>query len=117
MLVAAAWACSSAAPSARLAPSARGPKRPNSNVLRADYIGSAACAACHPQAYAAWQTAPMHRMTRDLATTEVAARFDGERLTLGGDVATLGQHGGPRILGPVPARPPTVFCRAKGVGG
>jgi predicted CXXCH cytochrome family protein len=86
-------------------------------VLRADYIGSAACAACHPQAYAAWQTAPMHRMTRDLATTEVAARFDGERLTLGGDVATLEQHGGQRFLGLMHAGQPSLFRVTKVIGG
>lgn len=91
--------------------------RPHSNVLRSDYVGSAACASCHPQAYAAWQRAPMHRMTRDLATTDVGARFEGESLALGGDVATLEQHGGQRFLGLSHAGERSLFRVTKVIGG
>jgi predicted CXXCH cytochrome family protein len=71
---------------------------PASNVLRADYAGSQACAGCHARVYEAWQRSPMHRMTRDLATTEVSAPFDGRSLKLGGDVAKLELRDGQRFL-------------------
>ncbi len=69
-----------------------------SNVLRADYAGSQACAGCHAGVYEAWQRSPMHRMTRDLVTTEVSAPFDGRSLKLGGDVARLELRRGQRFL-------------------
>ena len=31
----------------------------SSNILRDDYAGSAACAACHTEIYTAWETSPM----------------------------------------------------------
>lgn len=48
-----------------------------SNITRADYAGSAACARCHRAEYAAWQGSPMRRMTRDLHQTEIRAPFAG----------------------------------------
>ena len=88
-----------------------------SNVARADYVGSAACAGCHPQAYAAWRRAPMHRMTRDLANTDIAAPFDGRSLALGGDVATLEQHEGQRFVGLAHAGARSLFRVTKVIGG
>lgn len=64
-------------------------KTQHSNVLRADYAGSAACAGCHAQIFAAWSRSPMHRMTRDLAETEIEAPFDGRSLRLGRDEVKL----------------------------
>jgi predicted CXXCH cytochrome family protein len=117
--VAAAWACQSALPgtqAARPAPLAAGVGRP-SNVLRADYAGSEACAGCHAQIYEAWQRAPMHRMTRDLRLTEVSAPFDGRSLRLGGDVATLEQHDGRRFVRLSQAGEPSLFRVTKVIGG
>src|SRR5450432_3575322 len=53
------------------------PAEVHSNITRADYAGSAACAPCHAGEYALWLASPMHRMTRDLAHTSIAAPFAG----------------------------------------
>jgi len=97
------WACQGAAPvvsapSGGLRQHSASDGTPHSNVLRADYVGSAACAGCHARIYDAWQRAPMHRMTRDLAQTEVSAPFDGRSLRLGSDLAKLELRGGKRFL-------------------
>jgi predicted CXXCH cytochrome family protein len=73
-------------------------REPVSNVLREDYVGSKACAACHASIYEAWSRSPMHRMTRDLDRTEVTAPFDGRQLKLGGDAARLELREGRRFL-------------------
>lgn len=88
-----------------------------SNVLRADYAGSQACAGCHAQIYDAWQRSPMHRMTRDQALTEVTAPFDGRSLQLGADVATLEQHDGRRFLGLAQGGVRSLFRVTKVIGG
>jgi hypothetical protein len=49
----------------------------HSNIARADYAGSRACARCHAKEYAAWLDSPMHRMTRDLHQTQIRAPFAG----------------------------------------
>src|SRR5262245_9425449 len=56
-----------------------------SNLLRADYAGSDACAGCHADIHSAWSRSPMHRMTRSLSSTEIAAPFDGAVLEFRGD--------------------------------
>jgi len=89
----------------------------NSNVLRADYIGSRACASCHASIYEAWQRSPMHRMTRDQQHTEIAAPFDGRSLALGGDVATLELRDGQRFLGLKHAADSSLFRVTKVIGG
>src|ERR1700761_7109287 len=53
-----------------------------SNITRADYAGSAACEPCHQKEYRAWLDSPMHRMTRDLHRTQIAAPFDGHTFDL-----------------------------------
>src|SRR5688572_10425885 len=53
-----------------------------SNILRADYAGSAVCGDCHEAVYAAWQRSPMHRMTRLDRPGEIRAPFDGATLRL-----------------------------------
>ena len=60
-----------------------------SNITRADYAGSAACAHCHAREYAAWLESPMHRMTRDLHQTQVAAPFAGATFRFRDDSVTF----------------------------
>lgn len=86
-------------------------------MLRADYAGSDACASCHAQIYEAWKRSPMHRMTRDLALTEVSAPFDGRSLRLGNDVATLEQHEGRRFMGLTRGDARALFRVTKVIGG
>jgi predicted CXXCH cytochrome family protein len=86
-------------------------------VLRADYVGSQACAGCHVSIYEQWQRAPMHRMTRDLAKTDVTAPFDGRSLKLGQDVATLSERDGRRFVGLSQAGADTLFRVTKVIGG
>lgn len=69
-----------------------------SNVLRADYIGSAACEPCHHDVYAAWSESPMHRMTRAAATADVRAPFDGRSFHFKSDSVSLSGAGGERFL-------------------
>jgi predicted CXXCH cytochrome family protein len=69
----------------------------SSNVLRADYAGSAACADCHPDQYAAWRDSPMRRMTRSGAV-EARAPFDGTTLALGPDRATVERRDGEPVV-------------------
>jgi predicted CXXCH cytochrome family protein len=88
-----------------------------SNVLRADYVGSQACAGCHAEIYDAWKSAPMHRMTRALAATEITAPFDGRSLRLGDDVATLEEHAGQRFIGLSQAGSRSLFRVTKVIGG
>jgi predicted CXXCH cytochrome family protein len=88
-----------------------------SNVLRADYVGSAACAGCHARVFEAWQRAPMHRMTRDLAQTEVSAPFDGRSLRLGDDVARLELRDGQRFLALTQGAEASLYRVTKVIGG
>jgi predicted CXXCH cytochrome family protein len=71
---------------------------PRSNILRADYAGSAACAPCHPGIYEAWRQAPMHNMTRLPASAVIRAPFDGAEVRFKGDSARLEQHGDERFV-------------------
>jgi predicted CXXCH cytochrome family protein len=86
-------------------------------VLRADYIGSQACAGCHASIYEAWLGSPMHRMTRDLASAEVSAPFDGRELTVGADVARLELREGRRFLSLVRGGQESLFRVTKVIGG
>jgi hypothetical protein len=74
-----------------------------SNVARTDYVGSAACASCHPGESAAWDRSPMHRMTRDAGTTDVRAPFDGTRWHFKDDSVVLEQRGQERWMRVEPA--------------
>src|SRR5262249_18840872 len=49
-----------------------------SNIVRGDYAGSRACAPCHGEIYERFLAAPMHRMTRLPAETQIEAPFSGE---------------------------------------
>lgn len=69
-----------------------------SNVLRADYAGSEACADCHADIYKKWAASPMRNMTRDAATAQIRAPFDGATLRVGGDTATMEMESGVRFM-------------------
>ncbi len=69
-----------------------------SNILREDYVGSAACAPCHGDVYEAWQRSPMHRMTRLPESTDVRAPFDGRTFRFKADTARFERVGDARFL-------------------
>lgn len=114
-LVACAGAGAGRAPSSDAEPSSS--RQPESNVLRADYVGSRACATCHAPIYEAWSRSPMHRMTRDLASADVSAPFDGRQLALGADVARLEQRDGRRFLSLERGGETELFRVTKVIGG
>ena len=65
-----------------------------SNVTRADYVGTQACARCHQQIVDAFVRSPMHRMTRRVDTTDVMAPFSGAKIDLaGGSVTAFSEQG------------------------
>jgi hypothetical protein len=74
-----------------------------SNVTRADYVGSAACAPCHADVVATWASSPMHRMTRDARTADIQAPFDGTTWRFKDDAVHLERHGEDRIVRIEPA--------------
>ena len=69
-----------------------------SNVSRADYASDAACIGCHAEISLAFAHSPMHEMTRRADGGVVKAPFAGARFALGGDSATVEQHGGRRYM-------------------
>jgi predicted CXXCH cytochrome family protein len=75
-----------------------------SNILRADYAGSRACADCHGAIYASWEASAMRGMTRDARTAQIRAPFDGASLRVGDDTVTMTTQGGARIMHVVTAR-------------
>lgn len=113
----AALACGSAQVSGAWQYSGGKEAPPRSNSTRADYAGSEACQGCHAEIYAAWSRSPMHRMTRDLAKTDVTAPFDGRSLTLGSDVASLVEREGTRFLTLKSADAESLFRVTKVIGG
>jgi predicted CXXCH cytochrome family protein len=71
---------------------------PTSNILRGDYAGSQSCAPCHPAVYAAWQTSPMHNMTRLPGSAVVRAPFDGSEYRYKADRARFERRGSERYV-------------------
>jgi len=69
-----------------------------SNVLRRDYVGSAACTPCHAEVVAAWRRSPMHQMTRLPESAEIRAPFDGREIQFKGDRARLERLGDERFI-------------------
>ncbi|HEY4395427.1 MAG TPA: cytochrome c3 family protein [Polyangia bacterium] len=96
-----AGGCGAARPAARsgtAAPVVAAPPRVRSNMLRADYAGSARCAGCHAEITAAWRGAPMHLMTRLPAGARVRAPFDGQTFRFKDDTARLSEKDGVRFV-------------------
>jgi predicted CXXCH cytochrome family protein len=92
--------------------------RVHSNIERADYAGSAACAPCHGREYATWLDSPMHRMTRDLHATTIAAPFAGESFAFRGDSVRMEQIDGERFMRLDSARgEESLFRVTKVIGG
>jgi len=74
------------------------PARVASNILRGDYAGSARCAGCHAEVTAAWQSSPMHLMTRLPEGARIRAPFDGAVFRFKDDAARLTQEAGARFV-------------------
>jgi predicted CXXCH cytochrome family protein len=85
-------------------PVASQPQKVESNILRADYVGSAACKSCHQEVYERWQRSPMHLMTRDATPANIRAPFDGTTFRVGADSVTLTQRGEHRFMHLVSAK-------------
>jgi hypothetical protein len=98
LAAAGAGACGAARPTHAVAAPAVGTTRVASNVVRADYAGSARCEACHREISSAWAHAPMHRMTRVPETTDVRAPFDGRTFRFKDDTARVSEAGGARFV-------------------
>jgi hypothetical protein len=77
---------------------AKHPGEVKSNIARADYAGSAACARCHAKEYAAWLDSPMHRMTRDVRETTINAPFQGAVFDFRSDSVHFEQRGNERFM-------------------
>ena len=112
-LVIVVGACSHARTSDVAPPSARA----TSNILRADYSGSAPCGDCHAKVYEAWERSPMRNMTRDARTATIHAPFDGATFSLGGETATMETVGGARFVRITGRGKDTRFRVTKVVGG
>ncbi len=69
-----------------------------SNVLRADYAGSAECAKCHGDIASKWSASPMHNMTRTFAAGVSSAPFSGTALRFKDDRVDLEERAGERIV-------------------
>ncbi len=93
-----ALACGAARPVARPGGPGAAPARVASNVLRADYAGSARCSGCHADVVAAWRGAPMHLMTRVPEQALVRAPFDGTTFRFKDDTARLTEKDGVRFV-------------------
>jgi predicted CXXCH cytochrome family protein len=81
-----------------VAPPVAASARVRSNILRADYAGSARCAGCHAEIAAAWRDAPMHLMTRLPEGARVRAPFDGTTFRFKDDTARLTEQAGARFV-------------------
>jgi predicted CXXCH cytochrome family protein len=118
LVAAAALGACHAAPAPRGADASREPGAVvASNILRADYAGSRACADCHGAIYASWEASAMRGMTRDARTAQIRAPFDGTSLRIGGDTATMAMRGGERVVEVDTAHGREAFRVTKVVGG
>jgi predicted CXXCH cytochrome family protein len=102
-----------------LAPSGRSvPKElVHSNLVRADYVGSAKCQPCHAEIYRSWLDSPMHRMTRSAPRALIRAPFDGTSLQVHDSRVTLEQHGAERFMRLLTAEGAQLFRVTKVIGG
>jgi hypothetical protein len=69
-----------------------------SNILRADYAGSQACASCHPDEFDKFMVAPMHNMTRLPASARIEAPFDGGVFRFKDDAVRFATRDGERFM-------------------
>jgi predicted CXXCH cytochrome family protein len=101
-VAAAAGGCGASRPAGRSvaagAPTVPVPARVRSNILRADYAGSARCASCHAEITAAWQGSPMHLMTRLPEAAHIRAPFDGTTFRFKDDSARVTEKEGARFV-------------------
>ena len=88
-----------------------------SNMLRADYSGSQACADCHGAIYQAWAASPMRNMTRDAKHALIRAPFDGATLHVGADACTVEMTDGERFMRFTSPTGDKLFRVTKVVGG
>lgn len=89
-----------------------------SNITRADYAGSGACAGCHPAVTAAWERSPMRSMTRLAPSVPVEPVFDGRQFQYKDDRVTLFAEGGERYMAVARGGGPPVLHRVtKVIGG
>ena len=107
-------ACGSSGTPAK-APPPSGPI--TSNVLRADYAGSSACADCHAELYKTWAASPMRNMTRDATTAEIRAPFAGAVLHVGDDTCTMTMDGAARVMTVKSPKGDHTFHVTKVIGG
>ncbi|MEO9232373.1 MAG: hypothetical protein ABI421_03475 [Polyangiaceae bacterium] len=70
----------------------------SSNITRADYAGSQACASCHAEIHSTWMRAHMHDMTRLPASVVLDTPFDGRTFHFKNDSATLETKNGERFM-------------------
>ena len=108
-------ACGSSTPPPPPAPLPTGPIA--SNVLRADYAGSPACADCHAELYKTWAASPMRNMTRDAKTATIRAPFAGAVLHVGDDTCTMTMDGATRVMTVKSPKGDHTFRVTKVVGG
>lgn len=99
-LVAAALlaACGASTRAPKPAPAPLRPSVVQSNILRADYAGSAACEPCHTDISEAWMRSPMHQMTRLPKEAVIDAPFNGTTFRFKDDSATLETVDGERYV-------------------
>ena len=74
------------------------PPATHSNILRADYAGSASCRTCHKSLYDDWLGSPMRQMTRLPATAAIRAPFDGRTWKFKDDQARFELQAGTRFV-------------------
>lgn len=91
-------ACGGGAPRGPTAPSATAAGVVKSNVLRADYAGSAACTRCHEAISAKWAASPMHNMTRSVPAALPRAPFHGPALRFKDDRVDVSEDGDARFV-------------------
>src|SRR5262249_47733 len=88
-----------------------------SNVLRADYAGSRACADCHGAIYASWEASAMRGMTRAAGRAAIRGAVGGATLHVGPDTATMEMQGSARTMRVATPRGTESFRITKVIGG
>jgi predicted CXXCH cytochrome family protein len=89
---------------------ATGAQSPSSDSsLPSDYVGSAACARCHQEAYDEWKRSLHVRMTKPIAEAEVLGDFSGARLSAHGRAFEFGGRDKPFMRVAFGDRPAQTF--------